>query len=316
MHYELKSKDGLLKPKAVLTLENLGDMPLYNMERGLRHPLGIYNFTFNEVVTKFLTLIDLLEKAKEKLPHINREEEKWDEKILDATDHVLDAIMQHLDSFKSIICCFYSDCNAKEAQKVNRSLQREIREYRDHVAKIVNLIKHKQRRLSTILFHGPGIFDLGYYVEGVLPDGAVGPDPEVHAGSNVAISFNRDLPFHLCNIYYCSAALATHVHKICGATPSRTSEEPKTEDQLAELITRVAAMPMQFFPDEAEKPIPLVRLIPLRNANHFNATLEMPSKRLKARTIPEGCRVQVSFKGDGVSRSFKMPYFGEDAPNK
>ena len=316
MHYELTTKDGLLKPKSALVLANLGDVALHNMERGLRHPLGIYNFTFDEFVSKSHTLLDTLEEANDKLPHINRNEKKWDEKILDATDHVLDAIMQHLDSFKSIIFCFYHDCNSKEAKKINRSLQKEIREYRDHVAKIVNLIKHKQRKLSAILFHGPGIFDLGYYVEGVLEDGVIGPDPEVHPGSNVAISFNRDMPFHLCNIYYCSTVLANYIHKICGATPISSSEEPKPEDNLAKLVKRVAALPMQFFPDEIGKPVPLVRVIPIRNTSHFKATLEMPSRRIKARTIPRTCQIQVSFKGDGISRSFKMPYFGEDAKER
>ena len=316
MRYEITTRNGLLKPKAALALSSLGDVTLYNMERGLRHPLGIYNFTFDEVVSKSNTLLDALEEANDKLPHItHRGENKWDENILDATDHVLDAIMQHLDSYKSIICCFYKDCNSKEAQKINRSLQKEIREYRGHVAKIVNLIKHKQRKLSTILFHGPGIFNLGYYVEGVLAGGAVGPDPEVHAGSNVAISFNRDMPFHLCNLYYCSAALATHIQKICGAVPAASTAEPKAGDNLAKLIKRISALPMQFFPDELEKPVPLVKVMPIRNTNHFKAILEMPSRRIKARTIPRQCQIQVSFKGDGVSRSFKMPYFGENAPN-
>lgn len=316
MHYELTTKDGLLKPKSALVLANLGDVLLHNMERGLRHPLGIYNFTFNEFVTKAHTLLDSLEEANDKLPHINRNEKKWDESILDATDHMLDAIMQHLDSFKSIICCFYRDCNSKGAKNINRSLRKEIREYRDHVAKIVNLIKHKQRKLSAILFHGPGIFELGYYVEGILPDGTVGPDPEIHAGSNVAISFNRDMPFHLCSIYYCSAALAAHIQKICGAAPVSSSKESKSEDNLAKLVKRVAALPVQFFPDEIEKPVPLVKVTPIRNTTHFKATLEMPSRRIKAKTISRACQIQISFKGDGISRSFKMPYFGEDVSDR
>ena len=214
MHYEITTKGGLLTPTSALVLANLGGVTIYNTERGLRHPLGIYNFTFDEIVTKSHTLLDALEEANDKLPHINRGEKKWDEKILDATDHVLDSIMQHLDSFKSIVCCFYQDCDSKEAQKINRSLQKEMREYRAHVANIVNLIKHKQRKLSAILFHGPGIFDVGYYVEGVLADGTVGPDPEIHADSNVAISYNRDLPFHLCNIYYCSAVSYSHTQNM------------------------------------------------------------------------------------------------------
>ncbi len=67
MHYELTTKDGLLKPKSALVLANLGDVALHNIERGLRHPLGIYNFTFDEFVSKSHTLLDTLEEAKTRL---------------------------------------------------------------------------------------------------------------------------------------------------------------------------------------------------------------------------------------------------------
>jgi hypothetical protein len=267
-------------------------------------------------VAKSHTLLDAIEKANDTLPHINRDDAKWDEKILDATDHVLDAIMQHLDSFKGIICCFFEDCNSKPAQKMNRSFQNEIREYRSHVAKIVNLIKHKQRKLTAVLFHGPGLFNLGYYVEGVVGDGVIGPDPEVHEGSNVAISFNRDLPYHLCNLYFCSAALATHIRKIPNVNVGMSAGEPKVNESLVRLVKRIAILPMEYFPDEVKKPVPLVKFNPIRNTKDFKATLEYPSRRIKARTFNRSCQIKISFRGDGNTRSFKMPYFGEDAPNE
>lgn len=312
MRYEVTTKNGSLRPKAASILANLGDAPLYNEERGLRHPLGIYNFTLEEVITKINTLLDAIETAKTNSAHGFRDGKTWDEELLDSADHMLDSIMQHLDSFKSIICCFYPESDSKKLQKTLRSLTEDIREYRDHVAQIVNLIKHNQRKLSAIMFYGPGILELGYYVEGVLPGGAIGPDPKIHTNSNVAISFNRDIPFHLCNIYYCSAALSTTIHKICGATPAISQEDSKYQENLEKLLKRASELPMVYFPDEISKPTPMVRAKQKNNSEHLDALLEMPSRKTKAKAVTQPCRIKVSFKGDGVSRSFKMPYFGTD----
>lgn len=315
MRYELASGSGNLKPRAALALANLGETTSHHQGHGLRPPLAIFNVSFNEVIAKLTVLLDHLENANERLPHLDPKEKGWDQRLLDAQDHVLDALMQHLDSYKSIICCFYEDCGSKSAQKILRSLNRDIRSYRDHVAKIVNLIKHKQRRLSTVFFHDPGIYCIGYYVEGVLLDGAIGPDPEVHRGSNVAISFNRDLPFHICNLYSCSAALATAIYQVSGAKPAPTTAETKSDKELVAVLRRVSALPMLFFPDEVRKPNPVVRYVPDRRSNAVRVILEMPSRRFRPRTIPAGCRIQTTWCGDGVSRTFKAPYFGKDAPN-
>jgi len=312
MRYELKVSGGQLKPRASLALENLGNIDLHHTTHGLRHPLGIFNLTFGEIVAKSTVLLDKLDDACQKLPYLDPKATSWDQELLDATDHLLDAIMQHLDGFRSVICCFYEDCGSKPAQKVLRALGQDIRDYRDHVAKIVNAIKHKQCRLSTFFFHDIGIFVPGYFVEGVLRDGAVGPDPDIHRGANVAISYNRDLPFHFCNLFYTGAFLAQHIYSITGVSPTKQS---KSDDALEEVLKRIAARPMMFFPDELKKPTPLVRYIPGKRNDAATILLEMPSKRFKPRTVPPGCRAQTSWKGDGVSRTFKVPYFGNDAPN-
>lgn len=316
MHYDLKNTKGQLRPRATLVLDNLGNRPLYHSIRGLRHPLGIFNFTFGEVIAKTTKLLDLLENAAQTLPYLDQKRNGWDQELLDATDHFLDAIMQHLDGFKSIIGCFFEDCGSKSAQKVLRSLSREIREYRDHVASIVNSIKHEQRRLSSIFFHNPGLFVVGYFVEGVLPNGAIGPDPKIHHGSNVAISYNRDLPFHFCNIYYTASVLAQHIHTICGVTPKENPSTSNSDEALEKVLKRVAVLPMIFFPDEIRKPVPLIRCNPkLGDDLRVEITLEMPSKRFKARSIPPGCQIRTTWHGDGVAQTFKVPYMGQDAPN-
>ena len=315
MRYEISSQLGQIRPRAAFVLENLGNVALYHGNHGVRHPLGIYNLTLSELLDKITSLLDLLERANDQLPYLDPDAKGWDHELLDATDHVLDAVVQHLDAYKSIICCFFEDCASKPAQKILRSLNRDIREYRDAVATIVNAIKHKQRRLTTFFFHEPGTFALGYFVEGVLADGAIGPDPQIHRGSNVAISYNRDLPFHICGIYFCAAALANHIHNICGIMPTPNSGDSKSNDQLGQILRRVSALPMLFFPDEIKKSVPVVRYVPDRRTDGFRVTLEMPSYRFKPRTVSPGCHARATWMGNGVSRTFKMPYFGQDNHN-
>lgn len=315
MRYELKSDSGRLTPKAVNALANLGQMQLHHQKHGLRPPLAIFNVSFGEVISKLAVLLDHLENANQRLPHLDPKDNDWDKRLLDAQDHVLDAIMQHLDAYKSIICCFFEDKGSKPAQKALRSLNKDIRSYRDHIATIVNLIKHKQRRLSTIFFHEPGTYCLGYFVEGVLGDGAIGPDPEVHKKSNVAISFNRDLPFHICNLYLCGAALATSIYQITGLKPNTTTVAAYPVDELASVLKRISALPMLFFPDEVRKPNPIVSYVPGKQASAFRVILEMPSNRFKPRAVPPGCHIRISWHGDGVSQRFRLPYYGEQTPD-
>lgn len=301
-------------PAAVHALSNLDGIRLYHERQEKRHPLGIYNLTLTEVLDKTSALLTLYEEANHGLPYLDPNKSDWDESILNATNSLLYSIMNHLDGYKSIISCFFEDQTSKDANKVMRNIARGIRPYRDNVAKIVNSLKHKQTCLSPFYFHCPGVFVLGYFVEGVQPSGAIGPDPSVHKGGNVAISYNRDLPFHVCGLYYCSSVLANNIYQVFGVV---SSDSPKGVNvQLEEVLKRISVLPMTFFPDEVNKPTPFVKYKPASQNKGFIVTMEIPLKNCKAKTIPRGCRAKAKWKGDGSSRTFKLPYLGADIDDK
>lgn len=58
----------------------------------------------------------------------------------------------------------------------------------------------------------------------VVEDGMVGPDPDIHEGSNVAISFYRDIPFRVVNLYHVSCAVAQAAYEIIKARPTSSQE--------------------------------------------------------------------------------------------
>jgi hypothetical protein len=174
----------------------------------------------------------------------------------------------------------------------------------------VNAIKHKHRKLSSLHFHGIGLFCPGYFVEGVCGDGAIGPDPDVHKDANVAISFNRDLPFHIINLYYAAAVLGAEIQKLT-RMPFQMQEESlnRSDEALAEVMRRLSILPRTYFPDEARMPVPLVEYRRVPSAVDFKILLELPAQRVKARSVPTGSSLQVSWSGDGISRTYKLPYW-------
>lgn len=279
-------------------------------QRGQRHPLGIFNLTFATVVHSFRLTLDELATAESEARYARPQNYNWSDPLLNATDQLLDAIVQHLDSYSQIIATLFSDPHCAEAKRATSRVRRETKPYRDRVAKIVNAIKHNHRKLSVVHFHGPGLFFPGYFVEGVCAGGAIGPDPAIHPNSNTAISFNRDLPFHMVSLYFAASVLADAVHDIDDA-PMQITETSLTrpDKDLADVIRRLSALPRTYFPDEARMSVPLVEYRQTPDSDEFKVVLEYPAHRAKARGVPAGCRIQVSWRGDGVSKTYKLPYW-------
>jgi hypothetical protein len=59
---------------------------------------------------------------------------------------------------------------------------------------------------------------VGYFLEGMQPNGRIGPDCEIHPDGITAISLNRDLRYHFANLYrvghHLSAAIARTVREL------------------------------------------------------------------------------------------------------
>jgi hypothetical protein len=310
VRFDLSSTPEHLRPQAALVLSNLGGVPLYHATRGQRHPLGIFNVTFAEVVRSMRTVLDELDAIENRASYATPANYSWAARLLDATDHLLDSIIQHLDSHAAIVETLFEDKHCQDAKKAIQSIRRATRRYRDHVAKIVNAIKHNQRKLSAILIHDVGLCIPGYFVEGVCKGGAIGPDPDIHDDSNVAISFNRDLPFHMINLYHAAATLASVVQKVTGAaiTTADTSLN-KSDEEIADVMRRLSLRPRLFYPDEATKPLPLVEYRREIGTEDFRIRLEMPGRGASVLSLPRKYYLKVQWSGDGVSRRFKYPYW-------
>lgn len=284
---------------AQLFLEEKKQGEFRNVELGLRHPLAIYNVSINTVINAFNTLLDTLALYNDS-DHEKRLGDKVGASLVQSTDHLLDAVMEHFDDCENIVKVFYASSEKKLCGKALRNLNQTVRQCRDFVAKQVNAIKHNQGRVRLIEFRNPEIKVIGYFIEGVLADGAIGPNPEVHSGGNTAFSYVRVLRYLLATVIFVSRALVSQLNQ-----RSRVSSPLKKEGLggFSQVAQRIVALGDYLFPDELDGLIPRIEW-----QQDKKALIEYPSKSKCGKPPPEPFRINFIHRGDGISRSFKLPY--------
>lgn len=290
-------------PRATTALEAAKEFPTFQTRLKLRHPLAIYNISISQVVARFSTTLKSYKQLS--LPFsTSKEQEERSAAFLDALDALLDSLLEHIDDCNNVIRCFFESDSDTSYKRIYTQFKSSIRPYRDHIGKVVNKIKHEQGRLRPISFSWPGGSSYGYFVEGANHEGAVGPDEDIHEGGNTAFSVARDFRFHLCGIYYVGTHLAQAVYEASGIGTNHRHVCAQGTEGLAELIQEISAIPPIFFPDEIKKLIPSVKV-----STRSGALIACGKLHHEKVTILPSAKVQVNFVGDGVTKTFRMPYF-------
>lgn len=213
--------------------------------------------------------------------------------------------MEHLDVCGGIIRSFFPATNEKQFKKRLTAFKTAVEPYRKHIGNVDNYIKHSQGKLRSIRFSWATGMCFGYFVEGPVANGVLGPLACIHPGSNSAFSYNRDLKFHICSVLAVGANLAHSLHEIdrqLTLVPTPNSNESR-DSAWVDAIQAAADLPNIFFPDELTKPIPNVKVTGER------VLIEFAAQKTKVFRPPSPCKISLTYGGDGVSRSFKMPYF-------
>ena len=283
---------------AVSALEAANDIETFHARLALRPPKGVYAISMQQVVDR----ISSVARKTITLPKIDDSGKAVDDarnEYVTALDAMLDACMEHLDDLNSVIKCFFTSENDPKYKKIYDEFKKAIRPYRNHVAKMVNKIKHEQGRLRLICHESALGQIIGYFIESSDENGVIGPDPEIHILGQTAFSISRDLRFHLCGIFFVAAQLAQAVYKACGIG---VNGKPQHNQRLIEMIQEIAAISPMFFPDELKKPFPAVKI----TSSKLHLTFGL--QNLERARAPSHGKLSVSYRGDGVSRSFRIPY--------
>lgn len=183
--------------------------------------------------------------------------------------------------------------------------RKSVRKYRDQVARIVNHIKHNASVLRPVSLFTERAVVPGYYLESASDDGVVGPDRDLHDGGHTGISFCVDITRHFANTYLLSETALEHLALTRVAASANASGGDNQRWQT--LVARISSLPRQCFVDELWKPAPLITV--RKVANGVVVDLVGDVARHGFTTPPRG-RVRTSFKGDGVTDTFHVPYFG------
>lgn len=311
MRYRLPFKRTGFEPEVVAQLESLRDAQLKYSDRGLHHPIDIYAIASQDVWNNLNDLLDELREVSDKQLYLpGSGDGQWEKRLKRQLDHTLDALAQFIDSCRTIIAICYAGNASPKSIKPVRRFNDVIHHVADRILNLVNKIKHEQRVLQLVYFHGPGIFIPGYFAEGVVDSGVAGPDPSLHKDANTAFSLHRDIPMFVCIVYLASAALGHEIRQATKLPPADVGERPREmRDLITQTLKKTSLLPLMFFPDEIAMPIPLVRFKDKASAGSQMAELEFPAAHQKANTALTGCRVSTSWTVRSVAQSFQLPYF-------
>lgn len=294
-------------PKAARLLQQLNGVPTFESAYGARHPFGAYNVSLTGIARRLIAVVEALDHVQQQAQFLAGAKSIQNEQLLEAMDHLLDALMEHMDVCNGILRTFFAPADDKKFKIALSAFKASVEPYRKHIGTIDNYIKHNQGMLRSVHFRWPTGISFGYFVEGPVANGVLGPVALVHPGENTAFSFNRDLAYHLCNVFAVGAQLAHALHsvdrRLVVQTPLKIVDGRESDWTRALRLT--AALPAIYFPDEISKPIPRIHV------SARKVFIEYPALRFKVSGPPAGSQISLAFEGDGVTRSFKMPYFHE-----
>jgi hypothetical protein len=332
-------RDGNLYPEVFNYLRELPESILFHSDYTERHPFSIYNLSIQRIMKAFRAVLNEIDQISIALFDANENLNYSLDNLLDFQKELLSAMHSHLDDCYRILKTLHPPSNINknfvekwlEAAKhpTYKDFQNNISNYRDSFSLIVNKTKHNGGQFRSIMIYSRGrgivaqdlkngiklflkdVRIVGYFLEGMQPDGCVGPDCEVHSGGKTAISLNRDLRFHFANLYRIGRHLKRAIVKAARLThgidlshPCEKIEPTSYPNDIEQVAEQVSRLPSLFFEDEFSKPTPNVMYY--RNTRGSELKLEFPGTRQM--TWQGDVTVHAGIQLDSVSLKYRIPY--------
>jgi len=293
-------------PEAYKYLCNVPDLPA-GRQKHYRPPLAIYNISIDRVLAAMESVIDeMIRVEAEAIIPKPREGLAWLDSIISSHLECLNAMQSHIDDCDRIAAsvCMETDASNKKLMRRYKSMTKA---YRDRINPIVNHIKHHHGRLRAFAFYTQNACFSGYYVEGVDSEGVVGPEPTVHKRGRGAFSFSRDLRLHFVWLYGLSSYLSELLSSLAVECPP-PSPKPQ-DDRYIRIAKKLLSTQFLFYPDEGALPVPKVSFTENREMSRAELAISYVDGTTASliRRGP-GLKIALSWKGDGVSMSWRLPY--------
>lgn len=215
-----------------------------------RAPDGIHKLSLRQVWPAFKAALDSAGLVLKEKPFLAVRDPSWEESCLERIEHLLYVLAEYLNECDIVLrCCFPNESTFKQSEHVDH-FRKVIRPYRDRVGAAVNAIKHNQGRLRLFALYDHALVVSGYFVEGVLSSGAVGPNSNIHNDkTSQAFSFAFDLRLHFLSVFLISRNLSSAVERILGP-PDLRLQPGGSSAYAREVGEKLMRYSRGVFPDE------------------------------------------------------------------
>lgn len=265
------------------------------------HPLAVYNISRAKCLRRFRRVTEELENRKTRDEYVNNAES-----LLEAYEALLHALADHWDDCISIVRSIFSD-NSKVAE-IEKQLRASLEHHFEARVRLpINQIKHHTHRIATVVYCDAEFVVPGFFFIAPVEKGVAGPSPLVHRNGMHEYSFSLALRKLFLGLHQVSAALKAVILE--GLPPNMPIAIPSSSEEgdnnvLVQLGTWFSSSQRCRFPGEHAESMPDIKC--------DGMCFEFQAKGLK-RVIDcrsRSMQVSMTYTGDGVTRSFKIPGAG------
>lgn len=321
-HFRLDLAHPSLFPPVVEFLRVLPPPVLFHQKHRFRHPAAIYQLSVGQLAADFKRVLDPY--AAIRLG--TGKPTDFGEQIAQAQRILIYSLREHIDDCQMILMCLVDPASiATTARSPDEKLKGAgfveqktfwdgVNNYLDgYLMPMVNALKHAQGRLRTVTFEcSPSDLRPGFYLEEVDENETAQPSLKLHRG-NSAFSFARDVRNNLGFVFRAAESLGDAIRAALGRLGANTLPTPIGAEipvnSWTSICKQVANLDYGVFPQELK--LRFTRFSLLEDGSLRIRELE-PDTKL---SFPRGTvRCNTQTLPDGVTRSFRMPYLGQNKP--
>lgn len=301
-----------LAPEAAAALGASYDRPFHHEAHRVRHPLGIYNVSLARVLDRFETALQRHESIVKTRPFERKDDcasgaPPWLREFLTAYEQLLYALAEHVEDCYTILetCLPPGELKKHPARKAYLDATDE---YRDQIGRFVNYIKHQHGRLRLMAIADDEGCNLSYYVEGIGPDGCLGPAIEVHGNANTMCNVGVDLRFHFGHLYVLGLHLSRAVESILGEGIDSDQGSDRLNESLIRIAETVHSLPLSFNVSHMRDTATFVRLF--RFGQDTALVVRHPASLVfdDRPEVSSRAKSHIYMESDGTTRQFAFPH--------
>ncbi|MFZ0689544.1 MAG: hypothetical protein WAM68_06910, partial [Acidobacteriaceae bacterium] len=283
---------------------------LFHTSHLLRHPDSIYRISLAKVGDAYCKVAETCLQKMDQFREFTGSGFEINE-LLAHQEHLLRCLQEHLEdcwlTLKTLVDpkngtkdeLFADRYVIKSGLPGAKTFSAAIADYKRSL-RIANKLKHEQGRLRPVAMWFPGSVHLGYFLEGPNAQGQLGPSPEIHPDGG-AISFARDLGWHIFNIYRISEKLVDAVQGALEAQGVKVKIKARADSSWDRPLSLAVQIPDAYFKKDVQKRVATIRI----GGEPRKLTVSFPENVWTV--FPATVKTACSYVIDGHNPTYKVP---------